>query len=100
MFYDNDIDTFFTDFAFPVTTANNQTFNVIQDIEYYEGNAYASPLSINFLQISGRVKNTDITACNLDIGVIVTINQMQYEIKNIEFDNRGISAIKFYIVEE
>lgn len=94
MFYDKDNYLFFKDFSVVATNENSEEFRVIFDNTYQDDNPFnAQNFIINSHDISAYVQNTDIANLNLKNKQVIEVNRVKYTIKNIQYDNNGISIL-------
>lgn len=98
MFYEKDNNIFFKDFGIKANKNGNEFF-VIFDISYNESSIFSTFNSINNSEIFSYVNNKDLKEFNIKVKDILVINNKSYIIKNIKFDNNGISEIQLQIFE-
>ena len=94
MFYDNDYNILFSDFSTKALTSTNKAFYIILNNDYMETSPLSSSMSVNSLNTNALVKNTDIKSLPLNIRDLITVNSTQYFIKNILYNEKGISEIE------
>lgn len=93
MFFDNDLQTFFTDFAEPCVI-NSNTIEVLfdsQQVQYQEGFS-----TVVGYQPTITLKTADALANNVEQGVTLTVRGKSYTVSNIEEDGTGISTATLY----
>lgn len=99
MFYEKDNSIFFKDFGVKASKNGNEFF-VIFDISYNESSIFSTFNSINSSEIFSYVNNKDLKEFNVKVKDVLVINNQSYIIKNIKFDNNGISEIQLQIFED
>ncbi len=92
MFFYNDLNIFFNDFAINCTiNKNNNIIKILFDDNYI--NYTNASLNFDGTKVSIQILNNDITNNLLKFNDELTINNTVYIIKNIQKNSSGISQI-------
>lgn len=92
MFYDDDIDTFFNSDEFAViATKNGKGFNVIFDDDFSSVNVFDTNFSGQSLVV--RVANKDFYGFGLQRNDILTIQSIDYIVRETQFNLSGVTTL-------